>query len=172
MPLFTISIEWQNYLYPIRNHHRQNVAPLQTLFFIVGGATTGLAVFSCLSFALLFPHSTFSFCYFAHTAWTQISVHVFLFMLIFPSWDRNRCFPSLVHTQDLLGRSEEMAALQCFLMAGCGHFFCLLRLSSSWGRPRAPWPPVLGSAHMHTLLTTGFKVQGSQMMGVQGSVWH
>ncbi len=63
----------------------------------------------------------------SHTVWTQISVPGFLFMLIFPSWDRNRCFPSFlaVRMQDLLGRFEEMAASQCFLVAGCGQLLCL-----------------------------------------------
>lgn len=90
---------------------------------------------------------------FSHTACARISVHGFLFMLIFPSWDRNRCFPSI------LGGAHAEAAGQIwgdgslrsvFSWQGAVGYSAWLELSSSWGRPRAPWPPVLSSAHMHT----------------------
>lgn len=79
----------------------------------------------------------------------ELSVHGFLFMLIFPSWDRNRCFPSflVVRMQDL----RRWQPRSVFSWQGAVGYSAWLKLSSSRGRPRAPWPPVLGSAHMHTL---------------------
>lgn len=116
-------------------------------------------------------HSTLYYlcflCYFSHTAWTQISVHGFLSMLIFPSWDRNRCFPSflVVLMQDLLGRFGEMAVLQCFLMAGCGQLLCLaqaqqlLRQAQSTLATRTRFCP-----HAHTL-TTGSRSKAARWRG-------
>lgn len=81
-------------------------------------------------------------------------MHGFSFLLIFPRWDRNRCFPSflVVHMHDLLGRFEEMAASLCFL-SGRVRLVTLSGSSSAAPEagPRAPWPPVLSFAHMHTL---------------------
>lgn len=95
----------------------------------------------------------------------------FLFMIIFPSRDRNRCFPSflVVRMQDLPGRFEEMAAVQCFLMAGCGRLLCLaqaqqlLRQTQSTLATRTWFCP-----HEHTPHHR-IEVQGGQMTGVQGS---
>lgn len=66
-------------------------------FFILGGVKTGLAVLSCTPSVICSILSTLYYlcfcCYFSQIAWTPLS---FLFMLIFPSWDRNRCFPSFL----------------------------------------------------------------------------
>ena len=43
----------------------------------------------------------------------------------------------MVRIQDLLGRLEEMAALQCFLMAGCGRLLCLARAQQLLRRTRS-----------------------------------
>lgn len=52
-----------------------------------------------------------------------------------------------------------------FSWQGAVGYSAWLELSSSWGRPRAPWPPVLGSAHMHTLPTAGSRSQAARWRG-------
>lgn len=104
-----------------------NVATFHSpALFLVGKNRVSCAQLSVI-LSTLYYHCFFCVCYISHTACAQISVHGFLSMLIFPSWDRNRCFPSVlvVCMEELLGRFEEMAASQCFLVAGCGRLLWL-----------------------------------------------
>ena len=136
-----------NRMYPIRSHRRINMLFL----FLVG---LGLAVLSCLSFALSSPHSTISvvFVYFPHTAWTQECI-AFYSGSFFPAKTEIGVFPPSWWYPCMMCWAElRRWQPRCvFLWQGAVGCSGWLKLSSSWGRPRAPWPPVLGSAHRHTL---------------------
>lgn len=89
-------------------------------------------------------------------------------MLVFPSWDRNRCFHSslVLLIQNLQGTFEGMAASQCFLWAGCGRLLCLAPEAGPehLGHPYSLLPTYTHSHHR-------IKVGGGQMTGLQGSNW-
>lgn len=88
----------------------------------------------------------------------------------FPAKTEIGVFPPSWHCPklDLLGRVEEMAASQCFLMAGCGWLLCLAQAQQLLRQSLATRTPLCPHAYTshHRI-----KVQDGQMTGVQGSVW-
>lgn len=85
---------------------------ISKMFFIFGGAKTGLAVVMCLSWVCLhIPLSLLLFCYFSHAAGTQITTHGFSFQLIFPKWDQKWVF-SLLPGGTLAGAAEDLKRWQ------------------------------------------------------------
>lgn len=89
-------------------------------------------------------------CYFSHIAWTEISVDGFLFMLEFPSWDRNRCFPSclVVHKAGSAGQTWGDGSLTVF---SHGRVRSVILPGSSTAAPEAD-PEYLG--HPYSSLPT------------------
>lgn len=120
-----------------------------------------------------------TFCYlcfslsFSHTACTQISMHGFLFVLIFPSWDRNGCFSSflVVRMQELLGEIWGGGSLAVFSRGRVrsvtppGSSLEPLRQAHSTLATRTRFCP-----HAHTP-TAGSRSKAARWRGVQGSVW-
>lgn len=77
-------------------------------------------------------------------------------MLIFPSWDRNRCFPLFWWYAWGICRPDLWRWQPCsvFSWQGAVSNTAWLNLYSSQGRPSSPWPPILASAHTaHTPAT-------------------
>lgn len=133
-----------------------NVASFHTHFFILGVVKSGLAVLSCLSFALSSPHSTISafiLWLFPYSLHSNKQAGLFV-LLIFPRCDRNRCFPSIlmVHAGSA-GQIWGDGKLCCvFSWQGAVSYFVWLALCSSWGRPKSTLATrTQFCPHVHTL---------------------